>query len=66
MGRIYFYNPEAVEPPEPDYECEIECPKCGRTLREGDMVYEIYNHGSPAIIACEYCIDELSRFVEDL
>ena len=55
-----------IEPPEENYTNEIECPNCGRELHEGDMVFEIREKGEPEIIACEYCIDELSRFVEDL
>jgi len=68
MGRISYYGQasDRVEPPEPDYKLEMECPNCGTDLHEGDLVYEIYDHGSPTIIACEYCINELSRFVEDL
>lgn len=67
MGRwIYGSASDRVEPPEPTYEFNIECPNCGRELHEGDEVYEIYEHGSPTIIACNYCINDLSRYVEDL
>ena len=63
MGRIYYtYNPNAVEPPEEEWEFNIECPNCGLELHEGDLVYEIKNE----IIACEHCIGDLAHYVEDL
>lgn len=72
MGRLYYYGQasDRVEPPEPSYEITIECPYCGRELHEGDKVYQIYRRKKPfptyEIMACEYCIDELETYVEDL
>ena len=67
MGRLIYGTPsDRVEPPEEDFDITIECPECGRELHEGDRVYQIYKKGSPTIIACEYCIDDLADFVEDL
>jgi len=67
MGRwIYGSASDRVEPPEPSYDFNIECPNCGAELHEGDEVYQIYEKGSPTIFACEHCIRDFSTFVEDL
>ena len=70
MGRIIYgggYNPNAIEPPEPEWDFTVECPACGCELHEGDTVYQIKTQkGGYKIIACENCIDNLATFVEDL
>lgn len=60
-----------LEPHEPDYTINLECPECGRELHEGDKVYRIMTRkGKPfptyEIIGCEYCIEDLAEWVEDL
>lgn len=60
-----------LEPPERTYECNFECPECGAELHEGDKVYRIMTRkGKPfqtyEIVACEYCIEDLAEWVEDL
>lgn len=64
MGRLYYYGEasDRIEPPENIYECTIECPACGAELHEGETVYEINNQ----IVACENCINDYARYVEDL
>ena len=57
MGRIYYtYNPNAVEPPEPD---TYECPVCGAEIASGTFLY--FNDGE--CVGCEDCIT--TRFAED-
>ncbi len=60
-----------IEPPEPRYECEVECPNCGMELHEGDRVYQMmkkHKNWLPTleIFACEYCINDFMTWVEDL
>ena len=60
--KTWFYNPEAVEPPEPDY---YECPVCGTELSGGSTVY--IRDGE--IVGCEECIetrDAADYFEEEL
>lgn len=64
MGRIHYYGEasDRTEPPEDIFDFTIECPACGVELHEGETVYEINNK----IVACENCIGDYARFVEDL
>ena len=66
MGRMIMVSHDSIDPPEPMYEYTIECPECGAELHEGEKVYRIYKNGSPVIVACEYCINSLEDYVEDL
>ena len=52
------YNPEAVEPPEPEY---YECPICGEEIPYGSVLY--YNNMGECV-GCEECVT--AKFVEDV
>lgn len=60
---------ERIEPTERRYECHLECPNCGAELHEGDRVYQMTKRKPTlryVVFACEYCIDDMACYVEDL
>ncbi len=58
MNR-WFYNPEAVEPPEEEEE-KMYCPVCDHRIYCGEYLY-FDRHRE--CIGCEYCT--FTKFVED-
>ena len=56
MRKIWFYDAEEVEPPEPDM---YECPVCGEEIPYGTDLY--FRDGE--CVGCENCIT--TKCVED-
>lgn len=57
VAMRWVYNPNAVEPPEPDM---YECPVCGEDIPYGTLLYYRDNE----CVGCEHCLE--TKFVEDV
>ena len=55
---IPFYNPNAIDPPDPEY---YICPVCGAELNSGS---EVFVDEDGDIIGCEECVRR--KYAEDV